>query len=117
MILFLLIIIASLAAQLFLPWWVIIPIVLLCCFIKAKTEVSAFVISFVSVFVLWLIISVFLSYQNNHILAIRVAQMFGLGESSYNWLILAIIAPIPGAIIAGFSGVSGFLLRKIISNN
>src|SRR5690606_23755967 len=116
MFLFLLIIIVTLFAQIFFPWWAIVPIVLLCCFLKAKTQVSAFTISFVGIFILWAVISLFLSYHNNHILASRVAEMFGFGKSSYNWFLLTIIAPLPVALIAGFSGISGFLLRKIISN-
>jgi len=117
MILFLLIILVAFITQLFLPWWIIVPVVLLCCLAKAKTATSAFMISFLGIFFLWLAMSLFLSFPNDHILANRVGQMLGLHEASYNWILVALIATIPGALVAGFSGLSGFFLRKIISNN
>jgi len=117
MILFLLIIIIAFLAQLIFPWWIIIPITLLCCYIRAKTARSAFILSFLSIFTLWIIMSVFLSFQNEHLLANRVGEMLGLSPSSYNWIVVGLIATLPGALTAAFSGVSGFFLRKIIGNN
>jgi len=117
MILFILIIVIAFITQLFLPWWIIVPVVLLCCWAKAKTASSAFIISFMSIFLLWLVMSLFLSFPNDHILANRVGLMLGLPEASYNWAVVALIATLPGALTAGFSGVSGFFLRKILSNN
>jgi len=70
-----------------------------------------------AIFILWLLMSLFLSFQNEHILANRVGEMLGLKPASYNWLLVALISALPGAITAGFAGASGFLLRKVFSNN
>src|SRR5690606_381469 len=117
MVLFLLIFILALIGQLFLPWWVVVPIAMLCCMWRAQTARSAFIISFLSIFTLWLITSLILSIPNNHLLANRVGQMLGLPDSPYNWLPVALIATLPGALTAGFSGLGGFFSRKILGNN
>lgn len=115
--LFLLIFILSLIAQLILPWWIIAPIAMFCCMWKGKTAKSAFLISFFAIFSLWLITSLIMSIPNNHLLANRVGQMLGLPDIPYNWLLVTLIATLPGALTAGFSGIAGFFLKKIISNN
>jgi len=117
MFLFLLIIIVAFIGQLIFPWWIIIPIVMVCCGLKANSVTSAFLSSFIAIFILWLLMSVFLSFQNDHILANRVGEMLGLKLYSYNWLLVALISTLPGAITAGFAGASGFLLRRVFSNN
>jgi hypothetical protein len=117
MLLFLLIFIISFIVQLFLPWWIIIPIVFACCGIKASSGKSAFLISFLAIFTLWLGMSLFFSFKNDHILASRVGVMLGLNPASYNWIMVALISTLPGAITAGFAGISGYLLKKIFSNN
>ena len=117
MILFLLICILGLVGQLLLPWWIIVPIAFLCCMWMARTANSAFLISFLSIFALWLVMSLTISVPNNHLLASRIGQMLGLPVVSYNWALVALIATLPGALTAGFSGLSGFFLRKILSNN
>lgn len=117
MFLFLLIIVIAFIGQLILPWWIIIPITMVCCGLKANSVTSAFLSSFMAIFMLWLLTSIFLSFQNDHILSNRVGEMLGLKLASYNWILVALISSLPGAITAGFAGVSGFLLRKIFSNN
>src|SRR5690606_31811431 len=117
MFLFLLIIVISFIGQLIFPWWSIILIVVICCGLKANSATSAFLSSFLAIFFLWLLTSIFLSLQNDHILSNRVGEMLGLSSGSYNWLLVALISALPGALTAGFAGVSGFLLRKFFSNN
>lgn len=117
MFLFLLIIVIAFISQLIFPWWIIIPIATICCGLKANSATSAFISSFMAIFILWLMMSMFLSFQNDHILSNRVGEMLGLKLASYNWILVALISSLPGAITAGFAGTSGFLLRKIFSNN
>lgn len=113
MLLFLLILILSFLLQLFLPWWIIAPITFVCCLLKARSANQAFIVSFVAIFLLWLLSTVILSSRNNHILSTRVGQMLGLGIQTYSWLLVAIISSVLGALIAGFAGISGFLIKKL----
>jgi len=115
MLLFLLILVLSFLLQLLLPWWIIAPVAFICCFLKARKTGQAFLISFLAIFILWLIACVILSSQNDHILSTRVAQMLGLGSSTYSWLLVATISSLLGGIVAGIAGISGFLLRRLSS--
>ncbi len=117
MILFLLILILSFLAGLLFPWWVLIPIVFFMCNWRSKSFKSAFLISFLSVFLLWAVLSFYYSVANNHILAKRVAELFGLGNSSISWLWMILLSPLPGAITAGFAGISGYLTKQLLIKN
>lgn len=113
MILFLLILINSFIFGLFLPWWCVIPVALIHCFQLSTSLKSAFWISFLSIFCLWLVLSLYYSAGNNHILAGRVADLFGLGNSGFSWLWMVLLSPLPGAITASLAGASGFLIKQL----
>jgi hypothetical protein len=117
MILFLLILILTFLAGLIFPWWILIPIVFLLCCWLSKSLKSAFLISFFAVFLLWLALNFYYSIANNHILTKRVAELFGLGSSPINWLWVALLSPLPGAITAGFAGASGYLTKQLFIKN
>lgn len=114
MMLFFLIMIISYLAGLFLPWWALIPIVFFLCFWLAKRLRNAFLVSFCAIFSLWLALNFYQSFQNDHILSNRVAELFGLGEYSLNWLWIILLSPLPGAITAGFAGAAGYLTKKLL---
>ncbi|HLT41528.1 MAG TPA: hypothetical protein VKZ95_02400 [Sphingobacteriaceae bacterium] len=111
---FILIIITAFLIGLFLPWWGFIVAVFLLSFWLSKTTKSAFLISFFAVFLLWMTLNIYYSHLNEHILSRRVAELFGLGGSSYNWLLIILLSPLPGAITAGFAGVSGNLAKQLL---
>lgn len=115
MILFLLILVLCLLLQLLFPWWVIAPVAFVCCLLKARSAYSAFVIAFLAVFVLWFVTASILSIQNNHILATRISQMFGLGSDNYSWILIALLTSAIGGLVAGFAGISGFLIKRLSS--
>lgn len=117
MILFIVILLGAFIAQIFLPWWVIIPICLAASFWRAHSPFASFLIPLCSIFILWSLTASYLSVQNDHILANRIAQMFNLPVNAGTWVIMALLSALPGAITAGFSGMSGFFLRRIVANN
>ena len=117
MILFLLIMIITFSLGFFLPWWVLIPVVFLLCLWRTTNIKSAFSIPFASIFVLWLLLIIYYSMGNGHILSKRIAELFGLGDSSFSWLWIILLSPIPGAITAGLAGVSGFLTKQFLFKN
>lgn len=112
--LFLLILITTFLIGLLFPWWALIAAVFLLTFWLSKTTKSAFLIPFFAVFLLWMILSIYYSNQNEHILSRRVAELFGLGDSPFNWLWIVLLSPLPGAITAGFAGVSGNLAKQLL---
>lgn len=114
MILFLLILIFTFFLGFFLPWWVLIPVVFLLCLWLSTNLKSAFLTSFSSVFLLWLALTSYYSIGNGHILSKRVAELFGLGDYSFSWLLIILLSPIPGAITAGLAGASGFLTKQLL---
>lgn len=111
--LFILILITTFLLGMILPWWTLIITVFLLSFWLSKTTKSAFLISFFAVFLLWMTLSFYYSAQNEHILSRRVAELFGLGNSSFNWLWIVLLGPLPGAITAGFAGASGNLTKQL----
>lgn len=117
MILFLLIFILTFLAGIFFPWWVLIPIGFLSCFWLSKKLKSAFLISFFAIFILFLILNFYYSIANDHILAKRVAELFGLGKSSFSWLWMVLLGPIPSAITAGLAGATGYLAKQTFIKN
>lgn len=114
MILFILILIIAFLIGLFLPWWVLIPAVFLLCFWLSKSTKYAFLISFFAVFSLWLVLNFYYSIENDHILSRRVAELFGLGGSSFSWLWIVLLSPLPGAITSGLAGASGNLTKQLL---
>jgi hypothetical protein len=114
MILFLLLILCNLIVGIFLPWWVLIPVAFALCFGLSKSLKWAFLIPFLSVFVLWFVLSFYYSMDNHHVLARRVAELFGLGNSPISWLWIILLGPLPGGITASFAGASGFLAKKVL---
>ena len=117
MILFLLILILTFLASLIFPWWILIPIVFLLCCWLSKSLKSAFLISFLAVFILWLTLNFYYSIANDHILTKRIAELFGLGSYPFSWLWMVLLSPLPGAITAGFAGASGYLTKQLLVKN
>lgn len=107
---FLIVLIASFLLQMILPWWVVVVISFAACGLVGKTGKIAFWSPFLAILVLWTGAALFKSLPNNNVLAMRVAEMFGVGLW---WLILAISALL-GAIASGISGYCGYHFRKAL---
>jgi hypothetical protein len=98
----------SFAFCLYLPWWsTAIACFLVSVFIKQKRWL-AFVTGFLSVFLLWGGLSLWLSVMNDHILAHKVSMII-LKKDSPTSLIL--ITGLIGAITGSLSAWSGSFVR------
>ena len=109
--LFLLIGFTCLFLQFFLPWWIIGPVAFGFCFWKSYSGGYAFRSSFYAIFVLWAVVGLILTIENEHLLANRVGQMFMLPEWDFNWAIVLLISSLIGGLAAGFAGAAGFYFR------
>lgn len=111
--LFLLILIASLILQFFLPWWIIAPIAFGLAFWKARSGSHAFGSGFGAIFLLWVIMGLIHSIPNENLLANRVGEMLMLPLNSFNWIIVLIATGIVGGLVAGISALAGFYSSNV----
>lgn len=98
---------------LYFPWWS----VALCSFFVGLVingaNLSVFFSGFTGVGLLWLIRAYNIHYSTEGMLSDRVAKLFMLDNGFYLVLITAII----GALVGGFSALSGLRLRILSSRS
>lgn len=107
---FLVIIIASFLLQMVLPWWMVIIISFATCGLIGKTGKISLWSPFFAIFLLWTGMALLKSIPNDHILASRVAEMFGVKI----WWIILLLTALLGAFAAGISGFCGYHFRKAV---
>ncbi|MFN0293295.1 hypothetical protein [Pedobacter helvus] len=105
---FIVILILSFVLQTFFPWWTIIVISFATCGIIGKTGKISFWQPFFAIVILWTGMALYKSVPNNHLLATRVAEMFGLKV----WLAIVAVTALIGGLVAGISGYCGYHFRK-----
>jgi len=101
----------SLALQYFLPWWIIGFVAFGISAWQAKNAGEAFKCGFSAIFLLWLMMSLLKSIPNENILANRIGQMLMLPESSFTWIIVALLSALVGGLAAGLAALTGFFSR------
>lgn len=106
--LFLIILILSFASGYFLPWWIVAIISFLTALIIGTTAKSSFWQAFIAVLIVWIVLALFKSIPNDHIMATRIAHLFHLPSWGY---ILAVTG-ILGGLVGGMSALSGLLLKR-----
>ena len=107
---FIVIIVASFLLQMVLPWWIIVVISFATCGLIGKTGKISLWSPFFAILVLWTGMALFKSIPNNNVLALRVAEMFGVKS----WILVLVLSSILGAFCAGISGYCGFHFRKAV---
>lgn len=108
--LFLIILILTFAGGYFLPWWVVAIAAFLAALIAGKKPWTAFLSGFAAVFIAWIVLALFKSIPNDHILVKRVAVLFQLP----NWILLLIITGFIGGLVGGMSALSGLFLKELL---
>lgn len=106
--LFLIILILSLAIAYFLPWWAAAIIAFLAALYWGKTAGQAFVSGFLGLFVTWMALALAKSIPNNNVLAARVSHLFHLP----NWILLLLVTAIIGGLVGGMAALTGVLVKK-----
>ncbi|WP_192822876.1 hypothetical protein [Rufibacter sp. LB8] len=109
--LFLLILLLSLIAQLFLPWWTIAIICFALAFWKAQHGGKAFLAGFAGIGLTWLGAALYWHIISDGILSERVATMLFVNSP---WLLI-IATVVIGGFTGGLSAVSGFLVRRALA--
>ncbi len=108
--LILLILVLSLVAQFFLPWWIIAVIAFGLALWKAHSAGNAFVSGFLGIGLGWLGASLFIHLRTGAILTAKIAQLFSLPSS----VLLVVITALVGGLVGGFAALSGYLCRKAV---
>jgi hypothetical protein len=107
---FIVIVILSFLLQMVLPWWIIVVISFVTCGLIGKTGKIALWAPFFAILLLWTGMALFKSLPNNNVLAMRIAEMFGV----QSWLLILILSTLLGAFTAGISGFCGYHFRKAV---
>jgi hypothetical protein len=104
-----LIILFSLLVCLYFPWWSIAIVAFIIPVLIPQGHLASFISGFVALFLLWGILSLWISISNGNILAHRVSLLIFKADNPY---LLVIITALIGAMVAGFAALTGSFLRK-----
>ena len=108
--LFFLIFILSLVAQVFLPWWIIAPLAFVLSFWKGVSARNSFVAGFSGIALGWLGYSLFIHVQSAGILTERIANVLPL----HNAVLLILVTVIVGGLVGGMAALAGYYCRQAI---
>lgn len=92
-----------------LPWWGFVPIIFLLSAIINQKNLISFLAGFLSIFSLWIILTLIIDTANDHILSERTAMILPFNGST--WLLILVTGSI-GGILGGMAAMSGSLLRS-----
>ena len=74
-----------------------------------QTHLASFISGFMALFLLWGIMSLWISTSNGNILAHRVSLLIFKTDSPF---LLIFVTALIGAMVAGFAALTGSFLRK-----
>jgi hypothetical protein len=104
-----LIILFSFLVCLYFPWWSIAIVAFIIPVLIPQGHLASFISGFVALFLLWGILSLWISISNGNILAHRVSLLIFKANNPY---LLIFVTGLIGALVAGFAALTGSFLRK-----
>ena len=110
LLLLLVFLLASLA-QVVLPWWSLALVAFAVGLALAPTGRAGFWAGFGGAGLSWLLPAAWLAYQNEGLLAHRMAQLLPLGGSA---TILVVVAGLIAGLVGGLAGLAGAWLRAAL---
>ncbi|HUS03575.1 MAG TPA: hypothetical protein VMY77_17665 [Chitinophagaceae bacterium] len=105
----LLIALLSFAACLYLPWWSIAIVAFIVTALIPQSAGMSFLTGFLALFLLWGMLSFWMSSSNEHILAHKVSLIFLKIDNAY---LLMLATAFIGGIVAGFAAMTASFLRQ-----
>ena len=97
------------ACCLFLPWWSIAVAAFAVAALIPQKPGKAFLTGFTALFLLWGVLSFWISSNNGHILVQKISMLILKMNNPY---VLIFVTAFIGALVAGFAALSGSYLRK-----
>lgn len=101
----------SFCACLYFPWWSIAIVAFLVSAFIQQTPLVSFFSGFTALFLLWGIMSFWISSNNDNILAHRVSMLI---LNSSNSFLLFLITALIGGLVAGFAALTASYIRPAI---
>lgn len=98
----------SYAAGFYLPWWSIALAAFVVAVAIPQKPMKAFLAGFLSLFVLWVALALYIDFENQHILSMKIAEL--LFKSKSHVLIVGVTGLV-AALVGGFAALSGAYLR------
>jgi hypothetical protein len=98
-----LMILLSFCACLYLPWWTIAVASFLVAALIRQTPLVSFFTGFIALFLLWGVLSFYISTNNDHILAHRVSLLIFKVDNPF---LLIIASALTGALVAGLAALT-----------
>ena len=98
-----LIILLSFVACLYFPWWSIAIVSFVVSALIRQKPLTSFFSGFIGLFLLWSILSFYISVSNGHILAHRVSLLLIQNDSPF---LLVLTTGLIGGIVAGFASLT-----------
>ena len=95
-----------------LPWWSAVALAFVMCFGQAQSGRAGFGAGFVGLGLSWLVPAAWLAFQNNGLLAHRVAQLLPLGGSVP---VLVLVTTLIIGLAGGLAGLAGRWLREAVA--
>lgn len=95
-----------------LPWWSAAIVAFAMCFGQAQSGRAAFLVGFAGLGLSWLVPAAWLAYQNNGLLAHRMALLLPLGGSVP---VLVLVTTLVIGLAGGLAGLAGRWLREAIA--
>jgi hypothetical protein len=111
MILFFVILLASILSSFFLPWWVEEFIAFIAAFGFGRVPYKSFLSGFFAAGLIWCILILVKTIPNDYLLANRVVQLFPLPN---NWIYLMALSVAIGGVLCGMASLTGVLLRRAV---
>ena len=109
--LFIIILILSLIAGFITPWWVTAIICFIMALYAGKTPSQSFWSGFLAIFIVWLVLILFKTVPNDHVLASRVTVLLHLKR----WYLLLSITALTGGVVGGMSALSGLMVKRLFA--
>jgi hypothetical protein len=94
--------------ELILPWWSVALVSFAVSLIVAQRPSKAFLMGFAGVGLCWLVIALLHDQANDHILSVRMAQLFKLP----NYGLFILVTVVVGGLVGGMSSWAGALIKR-----
>ena len=99
------------AFGMYLPWWSVALATFLVSALIAQKPLAAFLSGFIGLFVLWLFLTISINSANGGVLAPKISQIMGLGESG---TMLMLITSVVGATVGGLGALTASLFIRML---
>lgn len=97
------------AAGLYMGWWSVALAAFIVAIAIHQAPFKAWLSGFLSIFLLWGGLSLWIDNANQHLLSQKIAIIFPLGGSA---ILLILVTALIGALVSGFAALTGSYLRK-----